>query len=97
LAELPALFRSDRGVRFDHGDVTVFRELQQINERPAIFSRMTITALWTDPHVSEQMLRYHLDGSVALSSGTTEFIEALVAWMREEFHLVIAHRDPGWD
>jgi SAM-dependent methyltransferase len=65
----------------------VFRELQQINEQPAVFSQMTIAALWTDPHVSEQMLRYHLDGSVALSSGTTEFIEASVVWMREEFHL----------
>jgi 2-polyprenyl-3-methyl-5-hydroxy-6-metoxy-1,4-benzoquinol methylase len=84
---LPALHRSDHRLRFDHGDVTVFRELQQINERPGVFSQMTIAALWTDPHVSEQMLRYHLDGSVALSSGTTEFIEASVAWMRKEFHL----------
>lgn len=65
----------------------MFRELQQINERPAAFSCMTIAALWTDPHVSEQMLHFHLDGSVALSSETTEFIEASVAWMVGAFHL----------
>jgi SAM-dependent methyltransferase len=68
-------------------EVPVFRVLQQINERPAIFSQTTVAALWTDPHISEQMLRFHLDGSVALSSGTTEFIEAAVAWIRDTFHL----------
>jgi len=66
---------------------TVFRELRAINERPAVFSRMTIAALWTDPYISEQMLRFHLDGSVAISSGTTESIDASARWMREAFHL----------
>jgi SAM-dependent methyltransferase len=65
----------------------VFRELQLINERPAVFSQTTVAALWTDPHISEQMLRFHLDGSVALSSGTSKFIEAAVAWIRDTFHL----------
>lgn len=65
----------------------MFRKLQEINERPAVFSRMTVADLWTDPHTSEQMLRHHLDGSVAISSGTTEFIEAAVGWMKETFDL----------
>jgi SAM-dependent methyltransferase len=65
----------------------LFRELQQINERPAVFSQLTTAALWTDPHISEQMLRFHLDGSVAISSQTTEFIDAAVLWIREAFHL----------
>jgi SAM-dependent methyltransferase len=65
----------------------VFHELQQINERPAPFSQMTIAALWTDPYTSEQMLRFHLDGSVAISSATTEFIEAATTWIGESFHL----------
>lgn len=65
----------------------MFRELQQINERPAVFCQRTTAALWTDPHVSEQMLRHHLDGSVAMSSQTTEFIDASTAWMCEEFGL----------
>jgi SAM-dependent methyltransferase len=65
----------------------VFHDLEAIIERPAVFSRLTIAALWTDPHISEQMLRFHLDGSVAISSGTTESIDAAVSWMREAFHL----------
>lgn len=65
----------------------MFRELQHINERPAVFSQLTTAALWTDPHISEQMLRFHLDGSVAISSQTTEFIDASALWIREAFHL----------
>ena len=65
----------------------MFRELQAINERPAVFSQLTIAALWTDPYISEQMLRFHLDGSVATSSGTTESIDAAVSWIREAFDL----------
>jgi SAM-dependent methyltransferase len=65
----------------------VFGELQAINERPAPFLRMTTAALWTDPYISEQMLRFHLDGSVAISSGTTESIDASVTWMMGAFHL----------
>jgi len=70
----------------------VFSELALINERPVPFSRMTIADLWTDPHVSEQMLRYHLDGSVAVSSATTETIDATVAWLTERFGLVRGSR-----
>jgi SAM-dependent methyltransferase len=65
----------------------VFSDLKAINERPAAFSQLTVAALWTDPHISEQMLRFHLDGSVALSSGTTESIEAAAAWITGAFHL----------
>jgi SAM-dependent methyltransferase len=65
----------------------LFAHLQALNDRPAVFYRMTVADLWTDPHVSEQMLRYHLDGSVAISSETTSFIEAATAWMAEEFRL----------
>lgn len=65
----------------------MFRELERINERPAVFSELTTAALWTDPHISEQMLRFHLDGSVAISSQTTEFIDAAVTWIKEAFQL----------
>jgi SAM-dependent methyltransferase len=65
----------------------VFGELRAINERPAPFSRMTTAALWTDPYISQQMLSFHLDGSVAISSGTTESIAESVTWMRRAFLL----------
>ena len=70
----------------------MFNELQRINERPAAFSQHTTADLWTDPHVSEQMLRHHLDGSVDISSHRTEFIEASVAWMRASFGLTASSR-----
>jgi SAM-dependent methyltransferase len=65
----------------------MFDELQRINERPAVFSPLTTAALWTDPHTSEQMLRFHLDGSVDVSSRRTEFIDASVAWIAAAFRL----------
>jgi SAM-dependent methyltransferase len=65
----------------------MFRQLQRINERPAVFSHLTTADLWTDPHTSEQMLRHHLDGSVDVSSRKTVFIDASVAWITEAFHL----------
>jgi SAM-dependent methyltransferase len=66
---------------------TVFLELQRINERPPVFSQHTTADLWTDPHISKQMLAHHLDGSVAIASHPTDFIEAAVAWLKATFHL----------
>jgi 2-polyprenyl-3-methyl-5-hydroxy-6-metoxy-1,4-benzoquinol methylase len=65
----------------------MFHELERINERPAVFSEQTVADLWTDPHISEGMLRFHLDGSVDVSSHRTELIEAAVSWIREAFQL----------
>jgi SAM-dependent methyltransferase len=66
---------------------TLFLELQRINERPPVFSQHTTADLWTDPHISKQMLAHHLDGSVAIASHTTDFIDAAVAWLKETFGL----------
>ena len=70
----------------------MYLELTRISERPPVFSRHTTADLWTDPHVSAQMLRHHLDGSVAISSHKTEFIEAAVTWMIERFGLAAGSR-----
>jgi cyclopropane fatty-acyl-phospholipid synthase-like methyltransferase len=43
--------------------------------------------MWNDPHISKQMLKYHLDPSVNLASRTTDFIERSVAWITSRFHL----------
>jgi SAM-dependent methyltransferase len=68
-------------------EIPLFPELLDIYERPAAFSRTTVASLWTDPHTSEQMLGFHLDGSVAVSSQTTELIDAGTAWMTDAFGL----------
>jgi SAM-dependent methyltransferase len=53
---------------------------------------MTIADLWTEPYVSEQMQPFHLDGSRAIASETTEVIEAGTAWMVRAFDLGAGRR-----
>ena len=65
----------------------MFRELDHIVSRPEVFSRYTADTLWTDEHISQKMLTFHLDGAVDLASRKTEFIERSVAWMKERFDL----------
>ncbi len=65
----------------------MFADLRRNNERPAPFAHLTTETLWTDPYLSEQMLGFHLDGTVDLSSRKTSFIEASVRWMVEAFRV----------
>jgi SAM-dependent methyltransferase len=65
----------------------LFEQLQRINRPPELYACRTIEELWTDPHISEQMLRYHLDPSVDAASRSAEFIELSVAWLVEWFAL----------
>jgi SAM-dependent methyltransferase len=61
--------------------------LRGIATRPAPFSRSTITTLWTDPHLSAQMLRCHLDPEVDAASRPHAFIERSVAWLSDAFEV----------
>ena len=63
----------------------MFKELVRINERPEPFQIYTASDLWTDPHTSKQMLAYHLNGDVDVSSRNAEFIKRSVAWIVSEF------------
>ncbi len=65
----------------------MFEALERINARPAPFSELTIKQLWADPHISEQMLRYHLDPSVEAASRRPEFMDRSAAWIAERFAL----------
>jgi len=64
-----------------------FTWLEEINVRPAIWSAYTAADLWTDPHISKQMLAYHLNDAVDLSSRRTAFIERSVAFIVDRFGL----------
>ncbi|MCG8416303.1 MAG: methyltransferase domain-containing protein [Proteobacteria bacterium] len=64
---------------------TLFRQLERINQRPKIFCRYTAADLWTDPHTSKQMLAFHLNSEVDLSSRKLEFIERSVEWLAARF------------
>ena len=65
----------------------MFEELQKINTRPEPFEFYTVDDLWTDEHTSEQMLSYHLNGNVDLSSRNTDFIVRSVDWIATRFNI----------
>jgi 2-polyprenyl-3-methyl-5-hydroxy-6-metoxy-1,4-benzoquinol methylase len=63
----------------------MFNELQNVNKRPQPFEFYTASELWTDEHTSEQMLRYHLNETVDLSSRNRAFIDRSAEWIASEF------------
>ena len=65
----------------------MFKELKKINSRPAPFQFYTADELWTDEHTSKQMLEYHLNDYVDLSSRNKEFIEQSVKWIISKFEI----------
>ncbi|MBC8470416.1 MAG: methyltransferase domain-containing protein [Planctomycetes bacterium] len=65
----------------------MFNELKDINSRPAPFQFYTADELWTDEHTSKQMLEYHLNESVDLSSRKKSFIEQSVEWIVSHFQV----------
>ena len=65
----------------------MYRELQDINKRPACFELYTAADLWTDEHTSSRMLQFHLNGSIDVASRKMAFIDRSVAWMVSRFGL----------
>ena len=65
----------------------MFKELKKINSRPAPFQFYTADELWTDEHTSKQMLEYHLNDYVDLSSRNKEFVEQSVKWIISNFEI----------
>jgi 2-polyprenyl-3-methyl-5-hydroxy-6-metoxy-1,4-benzoquinol methylase len=65
----------------------IFEELEKINERPEPFEFYTASDLWTDEYTSKQMLSYHLNEEVDLSSRNRVFIEKSVEWIASHFNI----------
>ncbi|MFC1539937.1 class I SAM-dependent methyltransferase [Gemmatimonadota bacterium] len=63
----------------------MFEQLEDINTRPEPFEFYTAADLWTDNHTSEQMLAYHLNADIDVSSRRIEFIDRSVAWIGSHF------------
>jgi cyclopropane fatty-acyl-phospholipid synthase-like methyltransferase len=66
----------------------LFSDLEWINARPNPFEFYTASELWTDEHTSAQMLAFHLNENVDLSSRKMAFIDKSVDWLVS--HLGIA-------
>ena len=60
---------------------TLFSDLEWINERPEPYEFYTASELWTDQHTSAQMLAFHLNENVDLSSRKMVFIDQSVEWL----------------
>jgi len=65
----------------------MFEELEKINERPKPFQFYTASDLWTDEHTSKQMLAFHLNEAIDVSSRNAEFINRSVEWIASEFNI----------
>ena len=65
----------------------MFEEIENINTRPAPFEFYTASDLWTDEHTSKQMLAYHLNESIDMSSRNAEFISRSVEWIASRFNV----------
>jgi len=63
----------------------MYNELKAINSRPGPFQFYTADALWNDEHTSQEMLEYHLNESVDLSSRNKDFIDRSVKWIVAHF------------
>jgi len=65
----------------------MFEDLEKIHSRPAPFEFYTAASLWTDDYRAEQMLRFHLDDSIDVSSRNGAFLDRSAAWITQTFEL----------
>lgn len=65
----------------------VFERLKEINARPQVFGVYTAEALWADAYRSKQMLAFHLNDAIDVSSRNLAFIEASSSWIIDRFDL----------
>lgn len=65
----------------------MFKVLEEINNRPRPFEFYTAKELWTDDHTSKQMLAFHLNGEIDVSSRNTAFIDRSVDWIKSKFNI----------
>lgn len=65
----------------------MFKELEKINLRPRPFEFYTASDLWTDEYTSKQMLAFHLNEYVDLSSRKKEFIDRSIEWIASYFKI----------
>ena len=63
----------------------IFQELEKIHSRPLPFEYYTAADLWNDEYTSQQMLTFHLDGTVDISSRNTAFIDRSIEWITSYF------------
>ena len=66
---------------------SIFEELKKINHKPRPFEFYTASELWTDEHTSKQMLSFHLNKDIDVSSRNPAFIDQSVTWIASRFKI----------
>jgi 2-polyprenyl-3-methyl-5-hydroxy-6-metoxy-1,4-benzoquinol methylase len=65
----------------------MFEQLEKINSRPEPFEFYTASDLWTDEYTSSQMLSFHLNENIDVSSRNAAFIDKSVDWIASHFNV----------
>lgn len=65
----------------------MYNKLAEINIKPKVFETYTADMLWTDEHISKNMLEYHLNKEIDAASRNILFIDTSVDWIVEHFNL----------
>jgi 2-polyprenyl-3-methyl-5-hydroxy-6-metoxy-1,4-benzoquinol methylase len=65
----------------------MLKELKEINSRPSPYQFYTADELWTNEHTSKQMLEYHINEEVDVSSRKKDFIERSEKWIASRFDI----------
>jgi 2-polyprenyl-3-methyl-5-hydroxy-6-metoxy-1,4-benzoquinol methylase len=65
----------------------MYYDLAQINARPRPWEFHTSDVLWTDTHIAEQMMLYHLNETVNAASRNHALIRDSVTWMTDRFSI----------
>ena len=65
----------------------MFDKLEEINRKPEAFDLYTAESLWADEYRSKNMLAFHLDEIIDVSSRNIEFIDRSSSWIVDHFQL----------
>lgn len=65
----------------------MFEELKSIFRKPGVFEHSNSPELWSNPHISKQMLKFHLDPNVDPASRNRKFMERSIEWISGKFRI----------
>lgn len=65
----------------------LFEAFEKMSRRPKPFEHYTAKELWTDDHVSSQMLEMHLNPDVAPATRKADHVRRTIDWMISRFEI----------